>query len=149
MRIDRDGTIIRDNGEESNGARSNRGSNLRSRIRFTDVGAVIFYIITIALSLVVVFLMAGFVAEHFCDDDDGWGIVVGIFMFLAGIAGCLCYNGCSKNYSFSGGILSVLSAAGAALLVGVVLLILAPLIKLALAIAGLGLVIWLLGASNS
>jgi len=148
MRIDRDGTIIRDNGDRLNDVRSRlRATRLpRPRRAPADASTVVFYIITITLSVVVSFLMAYFVSE--CLSEDFLGAIIGFFMFLAGIAGCLCYNiFFSCLHDAWEGFLSVLSAFGAALIIGVIFFVLLPVVVIAIvAIAVIAIIVCAIAA---
>jgi len=140
MRIDRDGTIIRDNGERPDEDQSDWRSSNHGHGNDTDIGDVIFYIVTILLSVVVSFLTASFANAHF--SEDFWGGLVCFLMFLVGVAGCFCYNIIfSCLHDFWEGFLSVLSAFGAAMIIGVILFLLLPLIKFVLTIAAVIIVI--------
>ena len=146
-RIDKDGTIIRDNPDNWN--QPNRNSTPQYYIRpepeynYSDKSPFVFYIITLVLSALVSWLLSGLVSVLVFDPHQAKGWLSGVTafinnispyaIFLAGIGGCFWYNVKPKHansFNTREIFLSVLSTFVACLIVGVALFLLSLVIKI-------------------
>ena len=122
VQIGKDGTIIRSSHTQSNYTPAPSRYTPPSHDSFT----VIFYIITLVISAVVSWLIAGLIGVPVFKPGSGSGMSgffknIGPYMvFLGGIAGCFWYNiKYSDYYDFKEGLLSVVSCIVSCLIFGV------------------------------
>jgi len=141
IRVARDGTIIRDTPNQPNrNVTSQRNNQQKPKDSFLDRAPFVYCVITIVLSALVSWFLAGFVSVRFFDPTEAKGWLKGITsfistyssyaIFLAGIGGCFWYNvRLADDFNVFAMFLSVLFTLGACLIVGAVLYFL-PLIAI-------------------